>query len=185
MSYKYYYFPSLSRAFCFLLWWSLTVCIVKAMFFSSSHVWMWELDHEEGWTLKNWCFQTVVLKKTLESPLDSKEIKCINPRGNQPWIFIGGTDAEAEAPMLWPSHAKNWLTGKRPWCWERLKARGEGDYRGWDGWMASLTRWTWVWASSKSWSMTGKPGMLHSMWLQRVRCDLATGQQQLVKASGV
>ena len=70
--------------------------------FSSNHVWMWQLDHKEGWAPKNWCFQTVVLEKTLESPLDSKEIKPNNPKGNQSWIFIGRTDAEAEAPILWP-----------------------------------------------------------------------------------
>ena len=79
------------------------VCLVKAIFFSSSHVWMWELDHKESWALKNWCFWTVVLEKTLESPLDCKEIKPVNPKGNQHWIFIGGSDAEAEAPILWPS----------------------------------------------------------------------------------
>ena len=80
--------------------------------FSSSHVWMWELDHEEGWEPKNWCFWTVVLEKTLESPLDCTEIKPVNPKGNQPWIFIGRTDVEAEAPILWPPDAKNWLVGK-------------------------------------------------------------------------
>ena len=82
--------------------------------FSNSHVWMWELDHEEGWALKNWCFWTVVLEKTLESPLDSKEIKPVNPKANQSWIFIGRTDAEAEAPILWPPDAKSWLIRKDP-----------------------------------------------------------------------
>ena len=77
------------------------VCIVKVQF-SSSHVWMWELDHKESWVLKNWCFWTVVLEKTLESPLDCREIKPVNPKGNQSWIFIGRTDAEAEAPILQP-----------------------------------------------------------------------------------
>ena len=81
--------------------------------FSSSHVQMWELDHKEGWVL-NWCFWTVVLEKTLESPLDRKEIKPVNPKGNQPWIFIGRTDAEAETPILWPPDVKSWLTGKDP-----------------------------------------------------------------------
>ena len=80
--------------------------------FSSSHVWIWELDYKESWAPKNWCFWTVVLEKTLERPLDSKEIQPIHPKGNQSWIFIGGTDAEAEAPILWPPDAKNWLTGK-------------------------------------------------------------------------
>ena len=76
------------------------------------HVWMWELDHKEGWGMKNWCFQTVVLEKTLESPLDCKDIKPINPKGSQPWIFIGRTDAEA--PVLWLPDVKSWLIGKDP-----------------------------------------------------------------------
>jgi len=80
--------------------------------FSSSHVWMWELDHKESWALKNWCFWTVVLEKTLESPLDCKEIQPVNPKENQPWIFIGRTDAEAEALILWPPDAKSWPIGK-------------------------------------------------------------------------
>ena len=82
--------------------------------FSSSHVWMWELDHKEGWVLKNWCFWTVVLEKTLESPLDCKEIKLVNPKGNQSWIFIGRTDVEAETPVFWPPYVKSWLIGKDP-----------------------------------------------------------------------
>ena len=82
--------------------------------FPSSHVWMWESDHKESWAVKNWCFWTVVLEKTLESPLDFREIKPVNPKGNQSWIFIGRTDAEAEAPILWPPDARNWLTGKDP-----------------------------------------------------------------------
>ena len=80
--------------------------------FSSIHVWMWKLDHKEGWALKNGCLWTVVLEKILESLLDSKEIELVNPKGNQPWIFIGRTDAEAKSPILWPPDAKNWLTGK-------------------------------------------------------------------------
>ena len=82
--------------------------------FSSSHVWMWELDHKGGWLSKNWCFQTVLLEKTLESPLDSKEFKPVNPKGNPPWIFIGKTDVEAEVPILWPPDAKSQLIGKDP-----------------------------------------------------------------------
>jgi len=112
--------------------------------FSISHVQMCELDHEEGWALKNWSFSTVVLEKILESPLDSKKIKLVNPKGNQPWILIGRTNAEAEAPVLWLPDTKR----KRPWCFEILKAEGEGDDRGWDGWMASLTQWTWISANS-------------------------------------
>ena len=80
--------------------------------FSSSHVWMWELDHKESWMLKNWCFWIVVLEKTLESPLDCKKIQLVNPKGNQSWIFIGRTDAEVEASILWPPDVKNWLLEK-------------------------------------------------------------------------
>ena len=81
---------------------------------SNSHIWMWELDHKESWALKNWCFWTVVLETTLESPLDCKEIHLVNPKGNQPWIFIGKTNAEAETPILWPPDAKSWLIWKDP-----------------------------------------------------------------------
>ena len=105
---------------------------------------------------------------------DSKEIKPVNPKGNMPWIFIRRTDAEAKSPILWRPDAKSQLTGKRPWCWERLKAGGEGDDRGGDGWMASSTQWTWVWAGSGSWWWTGKPGVLQSMGLQRVGHDWVT-----------
>ena len=82
--------------------------------FSSSHVWMWELDYKEGWGPNNWCFWTAVLEKTLESPLDCKEIQPVHPKGDQSWIFIGRIDAEAETPILWPPDAKNWLIGKDP-----------------------------------------------------------------------
>ena len=82
--------------------------------FSSSHIQMWELDHTEGWAPKNWCFWAVVLEKTLESPLDTKRIQPVNPKGNKPWTFIGRTDADAEAPILWPPDAKSWLTEKDP-----------------------------------------------------------------------
>ena len=119
--------------------------------------WMWELDYNESWVPKNWWFWTVVLEKTLESPLNSKDIKPVNPKGNQPWMFIGRTDSEAEAPILWPPDVKNRLE-----CWERLRLR-EGDNRGWDGWMASLTQWTWVWVNTRSWWWTGRPGVLQSM----------------------
>ena len=121
--------------------------------FSISHVWRWDLDHKESWVSKNWWFWTVVLEKTLESPLDGKEIKPVYPKGNQSWIFIGRTDAEAETLATWCEKLNHW---KRPWCWERLKAGGEGDDRGWDGWMASLTERTRVWASSRRWWRTGK-----------------------------
>ena len=82
--------------------------------FSSGRVWMWELDCEESWALKNWCFWTVVLEKTLESPLDCKEIQPVHPKGDQSWVFIGRTDAEAETPIVWPPHVKSWLIEKDP-----------------------------------------------------------------------
>jgi len=116
------------------------ICLVKAMVFSSGHVWMWKLDCEESWALKNWSFWTVVLEKTLESPLDCKDIQPVHSKGDQPWMFFGRTDAKAETPVLWPPYAKSWLLGK-DWCWEGLGAGGEGDERGWDGWMASWTWW--------------------------------------------
>ena len=119
--------------------------------FSSSHVWMWELDHKDSWVPKNWHFWTVLLEKTLESPLDYKKIQPVNPKGNQSWIFIGRTDAEAETLNTLATWCKELTHWKRPWCWERLKAGGEGDNRGWDDCMASPTQWTWVWVNSGSW----------------------------------
>ena len=103
--------------------------------FSSGHVWMWELDCEENWVPKNWCIWAVVLEKTLESPLDCKEIQPVPPKGNQSWIFIGRTDVEAETPILWPPDIKNWLFGKYPdagkdWRQEE-KGTTENEMVGW------------------------------------------------------
>ena len=122
--------------------------------------------------LKNWCFQIVVLEKTPGSPFNHKEIQPVHPKGNQSWIFIGKTDTEAEAPIFWPPDTKNWLTGKDPNTGQGVGA--EGDDRRWDGWMASPTRWTWVWVNSGSWWWTGRPVMLRFMGLQRVRHDWET-----------
>ena len=130
---------------------------------------MWELDYKESWVPKNWCFWTVVLEKTLESPLDCKEIQPVNPIGNQSWIFIGRADIEAETPILWPPDA-NWLIWKDPDAGRDWRQEEKG-LTGWDGWMASPTRWTWVWVNSGSWWWTGKPGVLQSMELQRVGHD--------------
>ena len=94
--------------------------------FSSGHVWMWELDYKESWVLKNWCFLTVMLEKTLERPLDCKESQPVHPKGNQLWIFTGRTDGDAGTPILWLSDVKNRLIGKRPWCWERLRQEKKG-----------------------------------------------------------
>ena len=148
------------------------VLLAKAMVFLV-HAWMWELDNEESWTAKNWCFWTVELEKTLERLLDCKEIQPVHPKGDQSWVFIGRTDTEAETPILWPP---DWRTDswKRPWCWERLRAGGEGFNRGWDGWMASLTQWTRVCVSSGSWWWTGKPGVLQSIGSQSVRHNWVT-----------
>ena len=133
--------------------------------FPSSHLQLWEPDHKEGWALKNWCFWTVVLEKTLESPLNSKEIiKPVHPKGNQSWMFIGRTGAEAKAPVHWQPDAKSLLIGK-DWCWQKLRPGGKRDDRGWDGWMVSPIQWTWVWANSGRLfapSRTRKPGVLQS-----------------------
>ena len=106
--------------------------------FSSSPVQMWELNHQESWALKNWCFQTVVLEKTLESPLDYREIKPVNLKGNQSWVFIGRTDAEAEAAILWPPYEKNWLIGKDPDAgkvWRQERGWQKNETVGWYHWL--------------------------------------------------
>ena len=107
--------------------------------FSSIHVWMWELDYKESWAPKNWCFWTVVLEKTLESPLDCKEIQPVHSEGDQSWDFFGGNDAEAETPVLWPPHTKSWLIGKdsnaeRDWGQEE-KGPTEDEMAGWHHWL--------------------------------------------------
>ena len=107
--------------------------------FPSGRVWIWELDYKENWAQKNWCFWTVVLEKTLESPLDCKEIQPVHPKGNQSWVFIGRTCWSWNSNTL-ATWCEELTHLKRPWCWERLRAGGEGDDRGWDGWMASLTQ---------------------------------------------
>ena len=138
---------------------------------------MWELDHKEGWASKNGCFWTVVLEKTLENRLDVKEIKPINPKGNQPWISTGKTDTEAETLILWPPDAKNWVIGRAPsagkiesrWRNKRQRMR----------WLYGIsTQWTCVWASFRRQWRTEDICVLQSMGLQRVRHDWATEQQQ-------
>ena len=130
--------------------------------FYSSHVWMWELDYQESWVMKNWCFWTVVLEKTLESPLDCKEIQPVSPKGNQSWIFIGKTDVEAETPILWPPNVKDWLSGKDPDVgkdWRQgEKGTTENTMVGWHHRPVDMN-------SSKlsSWWWTGRPGVLQSM----------------------
>ena len=162
------------------------VCLVKAIIYPVAmykceswtilnHIW-WPF----GWAPKNWCFWTVVLEKTPESPLDSKEIKPANPKRNQLRILIGRTDAVAEAPILCPPDVKCQLTGKDPWYWQTLRVGGERGNKGWDGWMVSLTQWTWVWANSGKQWRTRKPGMLQSMRSQRVIHDWASEQHNML-----
>ena len=140
---------------------------------------MWGLDHKEVWMQKNWCFWTMVLEKTLESPLDCKEIKAVNPKGNQSWIFIGRTDDEAETPILWPPDVKSQLIWEGPdagkhWRqeergWQKMRClKGITDLMD----MSLINLW------DNQWWRTGKPGMLQSMGLQRVGHDWTTEQQQ-------
>ena len=127
---------------------------------------MLELDYKENWAPKNWRFWTVVLEKTLESPLDCKEIQPVHPKGNQSWIFSGRADAETEAPILWPPDVKNWLIGKDPDAGKDWGQEEKGMTEDEMVWMTSPTRWTWVWGSSRSWWWTRRPGVLQSMGLQ-------------------
>ena len=154
--------------------------MVKGYGFSCGLVWMWELDtfphvmDEEGWVPKNWCFWIVVLEKTLESPLYCKEVQPVHSEGDWPWDFFGRHDAKAETPVLGPPHAKSWLIGKDSDAGRDLGAGGEGDDRGWDGRMASLTRWTWVWVNSGSWWWTRRPCALRFFGSQRVGHEWVT-----------
>ena len=132
---------------------------------------MRELDCEESWAPKNWCFWTVVLEKTLASPLDCKEIQPVHPKGYQSWVFIGRTDAEAETPILWPPHLKSWLIGKYP---DAGRDWGQEEKRTTEDEMASPIQWAWVWVNSRSWWWTGRPVVLRFMGSQRVGHDWAT-----------
>ena len=136
------------------------------------------LEERESRALKNWWFWTVVLEKTLESSLNCKEIQPVHPKGNQSWIISPEYSMEgscwswnSNTLATWCEELTHW---KRPWCWERLRAGGKGGDRGWDGWMASPTQWTWVWVDSGSWRWTGRPGVLWFMGSQRVGRDWAT-----------
>ena len=144
---------------------------------------MLELDHKEGWMTKNWCFRTVVLEKTLESPWDSKEIKPANPKGNQSWTesWTGRTDAKAEASILWLPNVKSQLIGKDPDAGKDWGPEEKGMTE-WDGWMVSPTQWTWIWVNSGSWWWTGGLGMLQSMGSQRVGHDWVTELNHVTKS---
>ena len=133
--------------------------------FSSSPVWMWELDHKESWVPKNWCFWTVVLEKTLESPLDSKDIQPVHPKGDQSWVFIGKTNVEAETPILWPPDAKSWLT------WQDLDAGKDSGQE--EKGMTEDKIVGWHHRREFRW-WTGRPCTLRFMGLQRVGHDWAT-----------
>ena len=130
------------------------------------------VDSKESWAPKNWCFWTMVLEKTPQSPLDCKEIKPVNPKIKSALIFIGRYDADWNSNTL-ATWCKKLTHYKTSWCWERLKA-GEGDNRRWDGWIASPTQWTWVCVNSRSLWWTGRPGMLWFMGSQRVRHNWVT-----------
>ena len=137
--------------------------------FSSSHVWMWELDCKESWAPKNWCFWTVVLQSLGlqgDPTSPSKRSSALGVHWKD-WCWSWNSNTLA----TWWEELTHW---KIPWCWERLRAGGEGDNRGWDGWMASPAQWTWIWVGSGSWWWTRRPGMLSSMGLQRVRHDWVT-----------
>ena len=132
---------------------------------------MWELDYKESWALMNWCFWTVVLEKTLETPWTARRSNQSIPKEINPECLLEGLVLKLKLQYLATSceELTHW---KRPWCW---KGAGiEGDDRGWDDWMASLTWWTWVWVNSRSWSWTGRPGMLQFMGSQRVGHDWVT-----------
>ena len=140
--------------------------------FSTSHVCMWELDYKESWVPRNWCFWTVVLEKTLDSPLDCKEIQPVHPNGNQSLIFIGRTDAKAETSILWPPDVKKSLIWKDPNAGKIEGGRRRGQQR--TELVGRPIQWTWVWVDSMSCWWTGKPGMLQSMGSQRVRHNWVT-----------
>ena len=136
--------------------------------FSSSHVWMWELDYKESWAFELWCWRRLLRVPWTARRSNQSILKEISQNIHwEDWYWSWNSNTLA----TWFEELTHWKT---PWCWERLKAGGEGDDRGWDGWMASLTRWTWVWASSGSWWWTGRPGVLQSMGSQRVRHNWMT-----------
>ena len=155
----------LCQWFVFPLQWNYSVCTQLAV--TESFLALCHIFYSSDEIIKSLFWDLL----DLPSPLNCKEIQPVHSEGDQPWVFIGRNDAKAETPVLWPPHAKtHW---KRLWCWEGLGAGGEGDDRGWDGWMASLTQWTWVWVNSGSWWWAGRLGVLWFMGSQRVGHDWA------------
>ena len=142
--------------------------------FSSSYVGMWELDYKESWGPKNWCFWTVLWRRLLRVPWTARRCNQSILKEISPGYSLEGLMLKLKLQYFLATWCKELTHWKRPWCWERLRAGGEGDDRGWDGWMASPTQWTWVWVNSGSWRWTGRPSVLHSMGSQRVRHDWAT-----------
>ena len=148
-----------------LAWWLYVTCKHPLVTLSSLY--------KESWVPKNWCFWTMVLEKTLESPLDCKEIQPVHSEGDHPECSLQGLMLKLK--LQYVGHLMQRTDSfKRPWCWERVKVGGKGDNRGWDGWTASLTQWTWVWVNSGSWWWIGRPGVLQSMRSQRVRHNWVT-----------
>ena len=148
--------------------------------FSSIHVWTWELDYNESWAVRNWCFWTVVLDKSLEISLDCKEIQPVHPKGDQSWVFIEKTHVEAEKPILWPPDGKNWLTGKNTDAakvWRQEEKRLDDIW--WDCGMTSQTQWTSVWRKFGSWWWTGRPGVqrLGVHWVTEVNSEWLHNKQ--------
>ena len=144
--------------------------------FSSSHVWTWELDYKESWAPKNWCFWTMCWRRLLRVPWTTRRSNQSIVKEISPKCSLEGLMLKLKLQYSWCEELTHW---KRPWCWERLKAGGEGGDRGWDGWMASLTRWTWVWVDSGSWWWTGRPGVLQSVGSQSVGHDWPSGRQHI------
>ena len=149
------------------------VCLVKAVVFPvvmyACESWtVKKAEHPRIYAFELWCWRRLL------SPLDCKEIQPVHPKGDQSWVFIGRTDAKSWNSNTLATSCEELTHWKRPWCWEGLEVGGEGDNRGWDGWMASPTWWIWVWVNSRSWWWTGKPGMLRFMGSQRVGHDWAT-----------
>ena len=181
------FFHTFSSIYCLQIFLMMTIVTNKgpssqSYGFSSSHVWIWELHYKESCTPKNWCFRTMVLERfwrgflrvTWTARLNQSILREISPEYSFEELML---KLKLQYSGHWCKELTHW---KRPWGWERLKVGGEGDKRGWDGWMASPTRWTWIWANSRRWERTGNPGELQSMGLQKVGHNLVTEQQTVM-----